>query len=119
MRPDVGVSSVLLSPAVMRQAPTTDPRHQTIHQGPRRSESQGCHARRRTCERSRKSSAKATELSSCPPAGLASTRGAFLASARRKHRDVIKRPPTVNAVKVLGLVNPDFLIEIDAMAVLR
>lgn len=31
----------------------------------------------------------------------------------------IKKPPTVSAVRVLGLANPDFLIEVDGMAVLK
>ncbi len=31
----------------------------------------------------------------------------------------IRNPPTVSAVRVLGLANPDFLIEIEATAVLR
>lgn len=31
----------------------------------------------------------------------------------------IKKPPTVSAVRVLGLAHPDFLIEVDGMAVLK
>lgn len=36
-----------------------------------------------------------------------------------KRAGQIKNPPTVSAIRVLGLASPDFLIEIEATAVLR
>jgi enamine deaminase RidA (YjgF/YER057c/UK114 family) len=36
-----------------------------------------------------------------------------------KRAGQIKNPPTVTAMRALGLANPDFLIEIEAMAVLK
>lgn len=36
-----------------------------------------------------------------------------------KRAGQLRNPPTVNSVRVLGLANPDFLIEIEALAVLK
>ena len=36
-----------------------------------------------------------------------------------KRAGQLRNPPTVSSVRVLGLANPDFLIEIEALAVLK